>query len=114
VEPRNVTVDGEAIACVFAHPSEDGLAIEVPLPAGVTKLSGAAGLSDKAAARPGGPPVSLRASIDDRQVASRQVPNRRGLVPIAFAAPRTGRLRLDLRTTSQGARSFCLVLWGSR
>jgi hypothetical protein len=113
VEVRDVTVEGAPLSCVFAHPSEDGLAIEVSLPPGVSRLSGVAGLSDKAAARPNGPSVSLRASMDGRALTSLEVPNRRGLRPFSIPASHAGRLHLELRTPSQGARSFCLALWGS-
>jgi hypothetical protein len=112
VEPREVTVGGLPLECVFAHPSEDGLALEVPLPAGVTRLRGALGLSDRAAARGSGPPVSLRATLAGREVLAETIPNRRGLRPFTLTALSPGPVRLELTTSSQGARSLCLMLWG--
>jgi len=112
VEKRTVTVGGLPLECVFAHPSEDGLALEVPLPPGVTRLSGALGLSDRAAARRDGPPVSLRASVSGREVLAETLPNRRGLRPFALATPGSGTVRMELGTPSQGARALCLMLWG--
>lgn len=112
VEVREVTVGGLPLECVFAHPSEDGLTLEVPLPAGITHLRGVAGLSDRAAARASGPPVRLRATVAARQALAETIPNRRGLRPFSIAAPDAGALRLELATSSQGARSLCLMLWG--
>lgn len=114
VEAREVSVGDQPIECVFAHPSEDGLAIELPLPQGVLRLRGVAGLSDRAAARPRGPPVTLRVLVDERPVARAVVPNRKGLVEWSAPLPeRASTLRLELATSSQGSRSLCLAAWGN-
>lgn len=113
VEPREVTIGDQRVECVFAHPSEDGLAIEVPLPPGIARVRGVAGLSDRAAARRKGPPVSLRVLLDRRAAAGVELPNRKGLRAWdATSQPPASRLRLELATSSQGARSFCLQAWG--
>lgn len=112
VELRDVTVGGLPLPCVFAHPSEDGLTLEVPLPAGLGRLRGVAGLSDRAAARSNGPAVSLRATVAGREALAESIPNRRGLHAFTLAAQGADTVRLDLQTPSQGARALCLMLWG--
>ncbi|MBI2897056.1 MAG: hypothetical protein HYY06_26095 [Deltaproteobacteria bacterium] len=114
VERRRMTVGGHEVDCVFAHPSTDGLAITYPEPPGRPMLfRGAGGLSDRAAQRPGGPPVELTVEAGGRRLGRKSFRNAAGLAGYSFPHFPPGPLVIKLDVASQGARSFCLMLWGA-
>ncbi|MFH1811841.1 MAG: hypothetical protein ABIJ09_24095 [Pseudomonadota bacterium] len=114
VGPTTLAIGGRPRRCLWAHPITAGkLLIDLPWPRALKQLTVLHGLADSAAQAPGGKPVELELRADDRPLGSYTQRNEVGYQEHQITLDQdtaTQRLVVEIRTSGDGARHFCIDL----